>query len=85
MDCRGFRDILDFYLDGELRVRTMHEVRAHLDDCSDCRNETIAWCGLLERLRRACQRIVIHSDCRERIRQRLHQEIGLSRTEPIAQ
>lgn len=85
MDCRGFRDFLDFYLDGELRAETMHKARAHLDDCSNCRNETITWCGLLERLRRACQRIVIHPDCRERIRHRLHQEIGSSHAEPVAQ
>jgi hypothetical protein len=51
MDCRSFRDILDFYLDGELRAETMRKVRDHLDDCSDCRNETIAWCGLMEMLR----------------------------------
>lgn len=54
MDCKEFREALDFYTDGELAPETAAAARLHLSECPACRRAEAE----LLRLRRALKRTV---------------------------
>ena len=54
MDCKEFRESLDFYADGELAPEAEAAARLHLNECAACRRAEAE----LLRLRRALKRTV---------------------------
>ena len=54
MDCKEFRESLDFYADGELAPEAEAAARLHLSECAACRRAEAE----LLRLRRALKRTV---------------------------
>jgi predicted anti-sigma-YlaC factor YlaD len=54
MDCKEFRELVDFYVDGELSPETTLSARAHLEGCGACSRVE----QQLLRLRGAVKRVV---------------------------
>ncbi|HEX5082234.1 MAG TPA: hypothetical protein VFY40_09315 [Blastocatellia bacterium] len=78
MDCRKFRDVIDSYLCGELLVETNHEILRHTEQCPACRGEMTARRNLRESLQRAGAQARLSEEAKEKLRQRLREEAGLS-------
>lgn len=58
MDCKEFREAMDFYADGELAPEAAAAARLHLSECAACRRAEAE----LLRLRRALKRTVAQHD-----------------------
>ncbi|HLR43993.1 MAG TPA: mycothiol system anti-sigma-R factor [Brevibacterium sp.] len=59
------------YLDGELESHEIAQIRAHLDDCTDCSGEFEIEALLKELVRRSCTAGPAPAGLRERIRERI--------------
>ncbi|PYS92952.1 MAG: hypothetical protein DMF64_06740 [Acidobacteria bacterium] len=75
MDCKEFRESLDFYADGELAPEAEAAARLHLNECAACRRAEAE----LLRLRRALKRTVAQHQPPPELVRRVEALIGAHR------
>ena len=65
--CERMRELLDFYMDGELNGSETAQVSEHLSSCEACKSELDARASTRERLRSAVRSINASPELRDRI------------------